>query len=121
MLFGLHFSVEPKPVPIRSLRPGMIIADIIHRDGRTYRRLSVTDAMKMRVSGGVPLKRLSFSGGGDGIMERDIDKLRSLQRGGKLAFSSVSVKQMLPFAPFLFAGAVLTLLSRGLFLSLFFP
>jgi len=47
------------------------------------------------------------------LAEADIKKLNTLCKKNKLKFSNISVKQTMPFAPFLFVGVLLTFLIRG--------
>jgi len=48
-----------------------------------------------------------------GITRAQIEKLRELQKKGMLSFDSLEIQQMLPFAPVLFLGVLLTLFFSG--------
>jgi hypothetical protein len=115
MIFVIHFSVEPGSVPLRSLKPGMIIADIIYKEGGKYKKLSMIKAIEKP-----PRNRLSLDNLAEGLTERDISKLKELHKNKKLDFSGVKIKQMLPFAPFMFLGVLLTIMAEGFFMALFF-
>ena len=113
MVFLMHFSAETRPVPVRSLKAGMIIADIIYKEGKKYKRLPVIRAINM-----LPRNRLSLDNVGGELTERGVDKLKSLQKSERLDFSEVKIKQTVPFAPFMFLGVLLTIVAEGFFLML---
>ena len=96
-------------VGIASLKPGMLLADVIYKDGKTYK----TD------SGKVSRNILKLESTGDGLTEDDVKTLKRLHKEKRLGFSKVNVKQTVPFAPFIFLGVLLTIISSGVFLNLF--
>ncbi len=52
----------------------------------------------------------------EGLTEKDVKTLLKLYRGKKID-AKLKVHQTLPFAPFMFGGAILTILLRGNFIS----
>lgn len=49
----------------------------------------------------------------EGLTKEDIDKIQKLHRTGNLHFNTLRIQQTIPFAPFMFAGILLTLLVKG--------
>lgn len=76
-------------VCIGDLKPGMTLNEEIELDG----------------------KPISFPRGG--ITSNDVGLINKLYEDGKLGSDTLRVQQTLPFAPFLFAGVLLTYLCRG--------
>ena len=114
MMFLVRFSSELKPVPITALRPGMILAEVIHREGGKYKKIPMERVFSM------PKGRLVLGETGDGLSEDGIRKITNLYEKKKLNFSEVRIKQTVPFAPFLFLGVLLTVGAQGFFLSVVF-
>ncbi|MBW2991653.1 hypothetical protein KY345_00365 [Candidatus Woesearchaeota archaeon] len=49
----------------------------------------------------------------EGLTKEDIEKIQKLHRTGHLHFNTIRIQQTLPFAPFIFAGVLLSLLVKG--------
>lgn len=49
----------------------------------------------------------------EGLDENDIKNIQRLHRKGYLHFNTIKIQQTLPFAPFMLAGTILTLLVKG--------
>jgi len=105
-----------KNIKIKSLKPGMVLSDhIIHERGK-YKKMDESEALGNNNILKGDLLKIGKDGGG--LTEKEINKLNSLEKIGKLDFSDIRVLQTLPFSPFLFMGVILTILASGNFLIL---
>jgi hypothetical protein len=111
MKLGSHFFT--KTVRINELRPGMILADKICKKGKDYIKIEedkiISDNKKMQV--------LSLESPAEGLTLDDVRKIKNLFKNKRLRFSVVKINQTIPFAPFMAFGVILTLLTKGIFLS----
>ena len=90
----------------------MLLADTIYKKGGKY--VKKTGSLDYKKEGLLEVYSLA-----EGLTKNEVRKIKGLQNKGKLAFSTIRVHQTLPFAPFMFIGALLTLLAKGSFLLLF--
>ena len=82
-----------KKVNIKKLRPGMILAGKVY-DGK---------------------KEVKLEHPAEGLTMKDVRKILRLYKNEKIG-DNVNICQTIPFAPFMFAGALLTIVLRGDFL-----
>jgi hypothetical protein len=102
-----------KSVRVLELKEGMVLAEAIFRERGKSRYIKGEIA-----SVNAKIEKLDLESP-DGILtKKDIARLQGLYKNKKLAFSAVSVQQLLPFAPIMFFGVLLALLSKGNFLIL---
>jgi Flp pilus assembly protein protease CpaA len=87
-------------VKIMDLKPGMYCTEKITKKGKFYAKSSLNEA-----------EILNFDY--ENLTYKDIKKLHTAYRTGRLKFEYLTIGQTLPFAPFLFLGTLLTLLIRG--------
>lgn len=109
-----YLSIETK---INDLKKGMVPAEtIVKINGRYVKRIKGFSLMgyMRRNEIGKPL----FKDLARGLSDRDISKLKSLQK--KMAFKTLRVQTTVPFAPFLFLGALLTIVFQGSFVKYLF-
>lgn len=111
-------SIFLKKIKVTELREGMLISDIIYKKGDCYRRISITD-----VEPNKPFTKgegLVMGAGeqGNSLTKNDIKKLRNLYKNKKLKFCEIRIQQTIPFAPILFLGVLMTLVSQGNFFIL---
>jgi len=97
-------------VKIGDLKPRMILAESIYKKGAKYER--ATTAAKMKAEG-----KAIIASSAEGLTIADIKKIQKLHKEKKLSFNEIMVQQTMPFAPFMFGGALLTLLAKGNVLS----
>jgi len=88
---GSQFFV--KKINIKKIRPGMILAGKVY-DGK---------------------KEIKLEHPAEGLTMKDVRKILRLYKNKKVG-DSVNIYQTIPFAPFMFAGALLTIVLRGDFL-----
>jgi len=98
-----------KKVDIDELKVGMVPAEVIYKKGRRYFRC-VPDISK-KIVGEIILKEKP-------LKRKDISKLNKLYKEGKIS-NSLKIQATIPFAPILFIGVLLTIISNGLFIYLF--
>lgn len=100
-----------KNVEIIDLRPGMIPAEVIIKTKKGYKRESVQkhslNQFKTKMKGFVHSYDIK------GLTNKDIFKIDQLRRAKKFRINTLKIKQTIPFAPFMFFGALITLLIGG--------
>ncbi len=112
-LVHLSFAVFSFPVPLSKLKPGMLPAEnVVEQNGRFSKQrmvfISIIHGLLRRAGVKSVLENAS-----EGLSKKDIKKLNELHKGGKLNEGFLRVFRTTRFAPFLFAGVVLTLIARG--------
>ena len=60
---------------------------------------------------------LLFEPSSDGLTKEDVLKIKWLHKHKKVEFNKIKIYQTLPFAPFLFLGALLTILFGESFIT----
>lgn len=106
-----------KTIKISGLKPGMILAEDIYKEKGKYKKEEI--ALKGKEIMFKRKKELLIRSLAEGLTLRDIRKIQRLYKEKKLSLSVIKIHQTLPFAPFIFAGALLTLIAKGSFLLLF--
>jgi hypothetical protein len=100
IIFGAVRSIaykrNEKIVSVKNIKEGMIIEGFVE-DKKIKNHVDVKIQLKK------PLSKI------------EVEKIKKLWKGKKLFFSSVAVSERLPFAPFIFAGAIATIISSGSF------
>ncbi len=112
-LVQLSFAVFSFPVPLEKLKPGMLPAEnVIEQGGELSRQrmifISIIHGLLRRAGVKSVLENAS-----EGISREDIKKLNELHRSGRLKEGFLRIFRTTRFAPFLFAGVLLTLIARG--------
>ncbi|MBW2979896.1 hypothetical protein KY360_00585 [Candidatus Woesearchaeota archaeon] len=103
----MTFSKETR---IEELKPKLIPAEVIYEDNKRYFKEGQEHQM-------VSTKRKDFLGlSYSGLTRGDIEKLKQLKKERKLKFTTLKIKQTMPFAPFMLFGVLLTILSKGNFI-----
>ncbi|OGI15188.1 hypothetical protein A3K63_03610 [Candidatus Micrarchaeota archaeon RBG_16_49_10] len=101
----MDFEIS-REVKIKDLKEGMILLDrVVQEDGfYQLRKLSFVSifAFFSSIEGNV---NSIFN---QRLERKDIQKLRKLEKIGKLRFDSVKITRSFPFAPFIFAGTLVT-------------
>lgn len=115
--FLLHISYYAftNEVKIENLRPGMILAEGISSEGKGYARISFLYSSLLEF---LQQKRRKFIHSLDELTRSDVSRIKRLRRQGKILFGEVRVCQTQPFAAFILAGYILTLIFQGGLLSL---
>ena len=93
MLINSSSQFFVKKIWINNIRPGMILAGKVY-DGE---------------------KELKLEHPAEGLTIKDVKKIMRLYKNKKIG-DEVNIYQTIPFAPFIFAGALLTIVLRGDFL-----
>ena len=111
-VFKFSSAMFIKNVPLAQLKPGMILIGKICRKGKKY---IIIEQEEEKLNQFKKQDLLSVNLEAEGLTIQDINRIKKLQKQGKLGFSGVRVHQTLPFAPFLFFGVLLTLIAKGNF------
>ena len=104
-------GVFSKRVAISDLKEGMILADRVNSQGEK-RRIEGFGYSKFEG------KRDLFLSDHEGLNKQDITKIKTLYNQGKLKFEAIKIQETLPFAPFIFFGVLITILSKLRFLDI---
>jgi hypothetical protein len=97
-MFRIGSFIFVKNIKIRKLKPGMILAhgNYILDKG----------------------KRFPLDSKLEGLNKKDIQKIVRLRKSSKLSSDEIKILEMQPFAPYIFLGVILTLITKGNFLLL---
>jgi len=113
-LLTLSYFFFTKPVYVEDLKPNMLLADMIYKDGSKYVKednivISIFSALysSKRIK---PLFKLKPLG------ENNVKLLKRLHSQGKFEPHEVRIHEVVPFALYMFIGALLTILCQGNFL-----
>jgi len=98
IIFGavrtIAYRRNEKFISVKNIKEGMIIDGFVE-DKKIKKHANIQ----------IPLKKP--------LSKIEVEKIKKLWKGKKLFFSSVAVSERLPFAPFVFAGAIATIISSG--------
>jgi len=115
-MMKLGYDIFSSDVAVKELRPGMILSDCITRKddiGKEHQdKLNATNIENKVYRGKHYIKvpmggRSFFEEEPEGLTKHQIRKIK------QIGFKKVRVSSTLPFAPFMFAGVLLTLLAKG--------
>ncbi|MFP4424107.1 MAG: prepilin peptidase [Candidatus Woesearchaeota archaeon] len=116
--FALEMGFDHLTVPVRivDLKPGMVLADTFyaHKETVVKRRALFTSFFSYLRERG---QEKFIDPSSEGIKRKDIRKLKDLAKKHP-TLTHVRVHQTIPFAPFLFAGVILTVFFEGSMLGL---
>lgn len=112
-ILDLGFQTFTTAIKIKDLQEGMVPAEIVYEDKskkelkkKKFLHFSFFEYLKEEKS-----KRI-FDMSSEGLSKQDIFKLRQLKKKHP-DLKVFRVQQTLPFAPFMFFGVILTLISNG--------
>lgn len=117
-LFSIGSRYLSKEIKLNDLKQGMIPAETLLKINGRYIKRMKGFSMIGSARDDKPGKPL-FKNSAIGLNGKDIAKLKSLQK--KMHFKTLRIQATMPFAPFLFLGALLTIAFQGIifmFLSL---
>ncbi|MCX6802526.1 MAG: hypothetical protein NT067_05460 [Candidatus Diapherotrites archaeon] len=106
----LAFKLYTDKVKISELREGMAPAEGIFKKGDSFEK---EEFLQSCFTGYFSQKTRKFIHGQESLSEEDVEKIKALEKQGKFKFDSLLVHQAQPFALFIFAGFLLTLLCAG--------
>ncbi|MEM4266547.1 MAG: hypothetical protein QW404_00630 [Candidatus Nanoarchaeia archaeon] len=109
-IIRMGFYLLTKEVDIKMLHPGMIPAELVYLDGNKYKKskimlFTIFDYLQFG------FKKNYLFNPTEPLSNDDVIKLKKLEK--KLGFEHLRVQQTVPFAPFLFLGVLLTIISQG--------
>jgi len=107
-------------VKIASVKEGMIPAEmVVEEDGKMVKKpitfLTFLVLLRERAKW-KPL--IGFNP--DGLNREEVEEIQDLSKRGLLKFEDLKISLTIPFAPILFFGALITYLTKGLFIDLIF-
>ena len=102
-----------REINVKDIKAGNIIAERIYLNKKS-RKYEKDDILQPREAEDAK-KALKLEGYAEGLTESDAGKIMELFSKRRLNFSKIRIHQTLPFAPFIFLGVLLTLISRGSF------
>ncbi len=114
----MGYDYMTKKVDIKLLKKGMVPAEIIYKEKGKYRKQQILHfSLISYLQESTKKREHLFEPTTDGLNEVDVKNLKKL--GKKLGFEHLRVYHTLSFAPYLFAGVILTVLFQGnLFISI---
>jgi len=122
-VISMGFYFFTREVDIKLLKKGMIPAEILYEEKDKYKKQDIifysflnylTEKTKKR--------KYLFEPTSEGLTEKEVKKLKKLEK--KLGFEHLKIQQTIPFAPYMFFGVLLTIISQGnafIFLRLLIP
>lgn len=87
------------PIKLEDLKAGMLPAEKIIGENGKYRKIGIESTSRA-----------------ESLTKEDIKRILALHKQGKLPFDDFLIQQTLPFAPFMFLGAILTLIFGETFI-----
>lgn len=113
ILLEMGISSFTRPVAVDKLNKGMILAEAIVREPDGYIKKPITFfSFFVLLRQRAKLKPL-FGFNPDGLEDDEVEKLRSLAENKLLKFNEINVCLVMPLAPLLFLGAVITYFLKG--------
>lgn len=106
LLVNLAHSKFVRHVDLHLLRPGMLPAEMLLKDGRRIPAIRESPMARLKHNDSL------FQLRPEGLTEQDCRLLRRLKREGKIRHEHLKVQQTVPFAVFLFAGALITVMLK---------
>jgi len=102
----LGYELFSKDVPVKSLKPGMVMSDCIMKsDGKSKGEVHRYNGREyVKVPGG---KKSQLKDEAEGLTAEHIKKIKAI------GFKTVRISSTIPFSPFMFSGVLLTLLANG--------
>ena len=99
---GLAFNIFTESVKIRDLKPGMYLAAKPH-----FKMINDGSNQKTFLQKKTPFLFRSFE-----LKKENIEKLKKFYKDNKLSSDCVKIYQKVPFAPAMFIGVIVTIISR---------
>jgi len=118
-MFILHMGYDymTQIIDVNLLKPGMVPAQSVYKEKGKFRRQNILHfSMLSYMHEGVKKRDYLFEPSAEGLTKADVKKLHKL----KLGFEHLKVYKTLNFAPYMFAGVILTIIFQGsLFIAIF--
>jgi len=103
-------------VDVCNLKKGMIPAEVVYHDKKYKKEKLLHFSFLSYMTSKLREKNFIYKARPEGFSEKDIKKLKSLEKN--LGFEHIRIYKTLSFAPYMFAGVLLTILFKGnLFIS----
>jgi Flp pilus assembly protein protease CpaA len=113
-VLNLSYAAVSHPIWIENLKAGMLPAEnFIRKGAKTYKKIKI---LPLGIGGGMLLKGYGaqlIASPHEGITQREAAAIKRLHSEGAIQPHTIRVYEHLPFAPFLLAGTILTLLMQG--------
>ena len=99
-------GIFSKKIDVRNLKEGDVLAEMITKNGE---KKTISDFGYSQMGQKDSLFELDYSG----LKENEIKMIKKLYKRKKLMFKNILMQETMPFAPFIFLGALLTLMLKG--------
>ncbi|MBS3132273.1 hypothetical protein J4212_07625 [Candidatus Woesearchaeota archaeon] len=113
-ILPIGFNYFTENVPIKDLKEGMMPAEAILRKKGGYIKIPLVQFSMLSSLRQTSMKNTVLEQTAEGLTRDGIGRMQKM----RLPFSSIRVKHTTSFAPFLFAGAFLTIAVQGNFIVL---
>lgn len=108
----MGFYYFTKEVDIKLLEPGMLPAESVYKEGREYKKQELILYSLFSYLEEKSKKRdYVIEPMSEGLTEKNIKELKKLEK--RSGFEHLRVQQTIQFAPYMFLGAILTILFKG--------
>jgi hypothetical protein len=115
VILEMSFSHYSVPVPIVSLRTGMVPAESVILTDNNYSKEKI-DFFSIGMRNKQKGSRIVL---GTGVLTNEnLTYIKKLHSSGRLPFDKIRIHQTVPFAPFMFLGVILTVLLHGSIVNL---
>jgi len=117
-ILNLSFQLFSHPIYIEDLKPGMILAEnFINKDG-AYKKKKIMPVSFLAAITERAEEKFLFPTFSEGLTEKEVTEVKRLHSEGIINDHTIMVSKTVPFAPFIFIGAILTILLKGRLLFL---
>ena len=116
-VINLGHGFFSKSVYIEDLKPGMIPAENIIKKKGKYTKKKIVPISFIAGLVGSSEKNRMFHLVSEGLTKEEIKKIQTLHSSGHIKDHSIRISHVVPFAPFMFFGVLITILCKG---NLFF-
>ena len=106
-LLSISYYLFSKKVFVEHIKPGMILAEDIIKTDKGYKKRIVSYFSLIEALLKQTKEKSVLSNAADGLTKKDVLKIKELHSKGLIKDHTLNVFQTLPFAPFMFLGALM--------------
>jgi Flp pilus assembly protein protease CpaA len=116
----LGFYAFSRSTPVKELKPGMVLSEGITRETDREGKHLKSEIVLPTVFSILRHAKMQFLYGKEsrGLSEEEVREIKEMHKKKKFRFDEIRVHETVPFAPFLFAGALVTMALQGTFFIL---
>jgi hypothetical protein len=111
----LGFYAFSRSIPVKELKPGMVLSEGITRETDREGRHWKSEIVLPTVFSILTHAKTGFLYGKEsrGLSEEEVREIKEMHKRKKFGFDEIRVHETVPFAPFLFAGTLVTMALQG--------